>query len=106
MRRPLSHFSLSGNHSSKVAILFLLFWAFLISSLVPFNTRSVKAGARSRNNGKTKPPGTVAQTPRREGELLVRFRPGTTEQQKELVVAAQGARRKTTLRGESGVSLF
>jgi hypothetical protein len=106
MRRLICHFSLSGNHSSKVAILFLLFWAFLISSPVPFNARSVKAGARTGNNAKTKPAGTVVQTPRREGELLVRFRAGTTEQQKELVLAAQGARRKTTLRGESGVSLF
>ncbi len=103
MRRPLYRFSLKGRPSSRVAILLLLCWAFLVSSLVPFNTRSVKAGAPTGNNAKTKPVSAVIQTPRREGELLVRFRAGIPEQQKELIVASHGARRKKILRGESGI---
>ena len=106
MRRPLSHFSLSGRPSSRVAIPLLLFWAFLVSSLVPFNARSVRAGARTGNNAKTKPDSAVVQSPRRDGELLVRFRAGIPEQQKDLIVASHGARRKKILRGSYGVGFL
>ena len=40
--------------------------------------------------------------PYREHELLVRFRAGTSELVKDTISAAQGARRKKQLRGESG----
>ena len=103
MRRLSCHLSLKGRPSSRVAILLLLCWAFLVSSLVPFNARSVRAGARTGNNTKTKPVSAVVQSPSRDGELLVRFRLGIPEQQKELIVAAHGARRKKILRGESGI---
>ena len=40
---------------------------------------------------------------RREGELLIRFRAGLSEQNKETLRASHGARRKRQLRGESAV---
>src|SRR5258705_1169779 len=39
----------------------------------------------------------------RSNELLVRFRAGASQQDKDTVIATQGARRKKQLRGESGV---
>ncbi len=42
---------------------------------------------------------TVAP-PRRGGELLVRFRSGTSEREKEEAASAYGARRKKQLRGD------
>ncbi len=41
--------------------------------------------------------------PHRSGEVLVRFRGGVSQQDKDMVLATQGARRKKQLRGESGV---
>ena len=41
--------------------------------------------------------------PYREGELLIRFRPGVSQVVKDLIVSRQGARRKKELRGESSV---
>jgi hypothetical protein len=40
---------------------------------------------------------------RREGELLIRFRAGVSEQNKDTVLTSHGARRKKQLRGESTV---
>ena len=39
----------------------------------------------------------------RDGEILVRFREGVSERDKDMVIAAQSARRKKQLKGESGV---
>jgi YD repeat-containing protein len=47
--------------------------------------------------------GAVARAPRREGELLVRFRDGVAEGEVEGAVAALGLRRAGHLRGGSGV---
>src|SRR5258705_12683156 len=44
-----------------------------------------------------------AIAPIRNNELLVRFRAGASQQDKDTVIATQGARRKKQLRGESGV---
>src|ERR1044071_9049709 len=41
--------------------------------------------------------------PYREGELLVRFRPGVSQLVKDLIISTQGARRKKELKGESDV---
>src|SRR5215213_3696828 len=41
--------------------------------------------------------------PYREGELLIRFRPGVSQLVKDLIISTQDARRKKELRGESGV---
>lgn len=43
------------------------------------------------------------QTPSRDGELLVRFRDGVSKHDKDTIIAAQGARRKKQLNGDSGV---
>ena len=40
---------------------------------------------------------------RREGELLIRFRAGVSEQKKETVASSHGTRRKNQLHGESTV---
>lgn len=45
----------------------------------------------------------LSTPPYREGELLIRFRPGVSQLVKDLIVSTQGARRKEELRGESGV---
>jgi RHS repeat-associated protein len=47
-----------------------------------------------------------AQAPRRDNELLVRFRQTASERQKDTVAATIGARRTRQLRGESGVEEF
>src|ERR1044072_6019039 len=39
----------------------------------------------------------------REGELLVRFRSGVSEHDKDTIVATHGARRKKQLEGDSGL---
>ncbi len=39
----------------------------------------------------------------REGELLIRFRPGVSQLVKDLIVSTHGARRKKEFRGESGI---
>jgi len=41
--------------------------------------------------------------PHREGELLVRFRSGVSQRDKDTIIAAQNARRKKQLQGDSGV---
>jgi RHS repeat-associated protein len=41
--------------------------------------------------------------PIREGELLVRFRPGVLDHDKDTIIATHGARRKKQLEGDSGV---
>jgi len=49
----------------------------------------------------TKP--TPQTTARREGEILIRFRAGVSEQNKDTIRMSHGARRKKQLRGESSV---
>jgi subtilisin family serine protease len=46
---------------------------------------------------------TRPDAPKREGELLVRFRNGVSEQVKNTLLASKGARRKGKARGESGL---
>ncbi len=41
--------------------------------------------------------------PFREGELLVRFRPGVSRHNQEILIATHGARKKKDLQGESGI---
>src|ERR1041385_7046274 len=44
-----------------------------------------------------------AAAPRREGEILVRFRAGISQHDKDTIVATHGARKKKQLEGDSGV---
>src|SRR5918995_917959 len=39
----------------------------------------------------------------REGELLVRFRPGVSKRDQDAIIARHGAQKKNDLRGESGI---
>src|ERR1051325_8609900 len=71
----------------------LLSYLFVASSLVPFaSPRRV-----------TKPARAVQNAAHREGELLVRFRPGVSSHDKDTMIATHGARRKKQLDGDSGV---
>src|SRR5215213_2901897 len=81
-----------------LAVLFLSY--VLVSTMwTPFT-----AAERSRF-GRTRASEMQERTtpPYREGELLVRFRPGVSQLVKYLIVSTQGGRRKKELRGESGV---
>lgn len=63
--------------------------------------------ARSVNALLSKPNKSAAQTNRvpahRKGELLVRFRDGTSERDKDIAAATHAGRRKRQLRGESSI---
>src|SRR4051794_33189639 len=79
----------------------VLFLSYVLVSLMctPF---AVAEGSRF---GPARVSGMQERTtpPYREGELLVRFRPGVPQLVKDLIVSTQGARRKKEPRGESGV---
>ena len=80
------------------AVLFLSY--VLVSSMwAPFAVAERSRSGPTRAN-KTQ---EHATPPYREGELLVRFRPGVSQPVKDLILSTQGARRKKELRGESGV---
>src|ERR1044071_8185833 len=71
----------------------LLSYLFVASSLVPFASPPRV----------TKPSRAVQNAAHREGELLVRFRPGVSPHDKDTIIATHGARRKKQLEGDSGV---
>jgi RHS repeat-associated protein len=81
-----------------------LVYSLLAFLCVPLPTRRVEATSTA-----TKMSGGAAnriardagRAPRREGELLVRFREGVVEQEKDAAAAARGARRVGQLRGGS-----
>ena len=74
----------------------VLSYLFVTSSLVPFArpSRVIKPVKSSR---------AVQNAAYREGELLVRFRPGVSEHDKDTIIATHGARRRKQLEGDSGV---
>ncbi len=90
---------LSIRPRSSVAV--SLFLSYLLVTLLctPF-------AASGRNRLPTKRArSTQEQTPVRfrEGEVLVRFRSGVSEKDKETIMAAQGGRKKKQLKGDSGL---
>src|ERR1041385_8271967 len=74
----------------------LLSYLFVTSSLVPFARPSqvIKPAKSSR---------AAQNAAYREGELLVRFRPGVSAHDKDTIVATEGGGRKKQLDGDSGV---
>lgn len=90
-------------------VCFLLTYALLMSLFAPFAIRSVRASragraAPTKNKVAISSAGPAQQRGgRRDGELLVRFRAGVSEQDKANVFLSHGARRKKQLRGESGI---
>ncbi len=87
----------------------LLSYALLASALAPLASGAGEVAASgSTGAGKAEPASTAIRAvrqdaPRREGELVIRFREGVSEQGRSALAAARGARRKRVLRGESRV---
>jgi subtilisin family serine protease len=83
----------------RVIVAAFLCYVLLIWTWAPFSSAARGAfkytAARPRQNQDA--------APHREGELLVRFRAGVSEKDKDTIVATQGARKKKRLAGESGI---
>lgn len=93
------HHSLTANSHVSVVVYLTFCFIFLISSLAPFGSTKSKTHRSKRNSAL---PQSTTRAPRRTNELLVRFRGLQSQQQKDLVAAAHGLRRKRTLGGQSG----
>lgn len=78
----------------------LVTYLFIISSFAPFATRATPVHKVKRTGTKQ----AHLSAPHREGELLVRFRAGISQHDKETIIATHGARIKRDLAGESGVA--
>ncbi|HEY0005830.1 MAG TPA: hypothetical protein VGB17_13680, partial [Pyrinomonadaceae bacterium] len=90
----------------RFALFLLLSYALLLSLVAPFAVGSTgTSGSHLLKRGAAPlyRPGQQEKTGRREGEVLVRFREGTSEQEKTAVMLARGARRGEQIGGESGV---
>src|SRR5712691_3910357 len=94
---------------SRAFISLLLAYAFMIPLLAPLPTRAVivSPAEKASNSKKFSPWLSMKQATQepewRSGELLVRFRAGVVQQNKETVLASHGTRAKKQLRGASGV---
>ena len=79
-----------------------LFLSYVLILLLcpPFSTSASSASASL--SKPAKPRQERADVPHREGELLVRFRGGLSQREKDTILATQGARNSKQLRGESG----
>ena len=90
---------LSTHPRSTMAACLFLSYLLIVLTCTPF-----AASARS-----SSPPKSVRSTQEqaparfREGELLVRFRNGVSEKEKETIMAAHGGRKKKQLKGNSGL---
>ena len=74
-----------------------LIYLFLISSFSPWVTNATHPPPTKTT------PRTMESAAEREGELLVRFRPGLSQRDKETIIATHGARKKKDLEGDSGI---
>ncbi|HVG33989.1 MAG TPA: S8 family serine peptidase, partial [Pyrinomonadaceae bacterium] len=87
------------------AVCLLLIYTLCLPLIAPFALRSVQASTPAKASGL--PPATIEQPQhkggRREGELIVRFREGVTEQEKDTIAASKQVRRSKKLRGNSGI---
>lgn len=78
-----------------LSLIYTLFISFCAPFITPF---SAEAGSRGSISGpltltKRVPSTSQRRVERREGEVLVRFREGTAEQEKTALAASKGARR-------------
>src|SRR5215203_4692117 len=80
------------------SLVLLLSYVMVLSLFVPFAITGESASAINA-------PHSIGQepAPHREGELLVRFRAGVSQRDKDTIIAAQNARRKKQLQGDSGI---
>src|SRR3982750_361251 len=101
---------LRSSHTASTSSVYLtalfLSYTLLVSIFSPFIVHSVKAeqaGSGSHLLSATAHQVSTSRGQRREGELLVRFRGGVSEQEKNQIAGAQGALRTKRLRGESSI---
>jgi RHS repeat-associated protein len=94
----------------RIAISLVLLYGIVISLVaLPLPRHAIASAAGKLNSSKSRPAPSAANLiqgqglQRRSGELLVRFRSGVAQQNKDTVLAAHGTRRKRQLRGESTV---
>ena len=73
-----------------------LLYAIALLLVIPFAPVRTASGAEQ-SSGQVASQST--QTAHRSGEVLVRFRPNASDNDKDIVAASQGARRKKKLRG-------
>lgn len=91
---------MSSQKPRRVLTTVVLVYLLVVSSFTPFasaarSTRVIKPIKQSAQ--------ADANAPHRQGELLVRFRGGVSSRDKETILAANGARKKKDLQGESGI---
>ena len=90
---------MSSHKFRRTRTTLVLVYLFVISSFTPYSAatgsalvvRPVKQSAQADANA------------HREGELLVRFRLGISQREKETIIATHGARKKKDLGGDSGI---
>jgi len=90
---------MSSSASRRIFTALLLTYLFVVSSFSPLATsgRPLRSVKFSRSTPQQ------ANAAHRKDELLVRFRMGVLERDKEMVRATHGARKKKALQGESGI---
>jgi RHS repeat-associated protein len=86
---------LSTRPRSTAAVSLFLSYQLIVLLCAPF---AISGGSSS---GKGVTPQENAPVRYREGEVLVRFREGVSEKEKETIVAAHGGRKKKQLKGDS-----
>ena len=99
---------LPATRPSVVSYTLVISYALLLSLIAPFSVRPAEAAfALTAKKGLSS---TTSNTPlvqksggKRQGELLIRFREGVSEQDKNALVGSKGARRKKKLRGRSRI---
>ncbi len=90
--------------SSRLFIALILAYAGIVSiSLPQLQSRTIAAPFAKKSPAPRLPNASVQSAARRDSEVLIKFRAGVGQQSKDTVLATHGARRKTLLRGESGV---
>ena len=84
---------------SAVTVSLFLSYFLVILLCTPFAAAGHSSSPnKSRNLTQEQPPARY-----RDGEVLIRFRTGVSEKDKETVVATHGARRQKQLKGDSGL---
>jgi RHS repeat-associated protein len=103
MMRP----SLPASRPSVISCALLISYALTLSLVAPFSVRRTEAatassvGKKQSNLLSSKP--LAQKSGKRQGELLIRFREGVSEQDKNALVNSKGLRRKNKLRGNSRI---
>ncbi len=89
----------------RTASTFVLIAAFLSLTLFPLSAGSRAASKRVRPSN-TRNAHSIQAPAHRENEILVRFRQGTSQTQRDILAASHGVRLKKKLKGESTLEKF